>query len=109
MAAGTDINGPAVLNFHRDCRCNPGACKCCCYQEVTVQDGAGSPLGGIIEKFWVCIPNYGVGHLQPGFEPQPDIVYICNLNGPDRPPSPTTKVKSFALHLFGKVSRPIVA
>ena len=65
MAAGTDINGPAVLSFHRDCRCMPGACKCCCYQEVTVQDGAGTPLGGIIEKFWYCVPNYGV-YSSPG-------------------------------------------
>ena len=37
--------------------------------------------------------NQGSGHLQPGFRPEPKIVYIWGLNGPDRPRSPCEKVE----------------
>ncbi len=33
--------------------------------------------------------NQGLGHLQPGFRPDPEIVYIWGLNGPDRLPKPS--------------------
>ncbi len=47
--------------------------------------------------------NNGSGHLQPGSRPEPEIFYIWGLNGSDRPPNPSNKVKGFALHLFGGV------
>jgi hypothetical protein len=37
--------------------------------------------------------NKGFGHRQPGFRPKPEIVDFCNLNGPNRPPSPSRKVE----------------
>ncbi len=37
--------------------------------------------------------NQGSGHLQPGFRPEPKIVYIWGLIGPDRPPNPAKKVE----------------
>jgi len=72
MALGTDINGPTFLAFERPFRCHPGACKCCCYQQVMVADGAGTALGGIIEKFWYCVPTYSVYKSTPS-EPEYDL------------------------------------
>merc|ERR1712196_494393 len=60
MALGTDINGPTFLSFERPCRCMPGSCKCCCFQEVMVSDAAGTSVGGMVEKMWFCVPNYNV-------------------------------------------------
>ncbi len=51
--------------------------------------------------------NQGSGHLQPGFRPEPKIVYFWGLNGPDRLPNPSKKVEGEALHLFGGVWRSI--
>lgn len=58
MAEGADINGPTFLEFERPFRCMPGACKCCCFQEVMVSDGNKASLGGIREVCWYCVPNY---------------------------------------------------
>ncbi len=46
--------------------------------------------------------NLYSGLMQPGFRPQPKIVYIGGLNGPDRPPNFSKKVEGEALHLFGR-------
>ncbi len=43
--------------------------------------------------------NQGSGHLQAGFKPKPEIVYILVLNGPDRPPQTSKQVEDEALHL----------
>ncbi len=51
--------------------------------------------------------NQGSGLLQPGFRPEPEIVYIWGLNRPDRPPNPFKKVEGFALHLFERVWMPV--
>jgi len=51
---------PALLNFYRPYRCHKSPCKCCCYQEVQVSDGAGHFLGGIKEQFWCCVPKYTI-------------------------------------------------
>ena len=45
--------------------------------------------------------NQGPGHLQPGFRPEPKIVYIWGLSGPDRPPNPSKKVGGLAPHMWG--------
>merc|ERR1711924_452516 len=59
MAAGTDINGPAILTFERPFRCAANNCKCCCYQEVAVLDGNGGvDMGKATEKCWYCVPNF---------------------------------------------------
>ncbi len=35
--------------------------------------------------------NQGSGHVQPGFRPEPEIVYIWGLSGRDRLPNPSTR------------------
>ncbi len=42
-----------------------------------------------------------------GVRPEPKIVYIWGLNGPDGPPTPSKKMEGVALHLFGRLWRPL--
>ncbi len=51
--------------------------------------------------------NQGSGRLQPGFRPEPKIVYISGLNGHDRPPDPSKKLEDVALHHFWRVWKPV--
>jgi len=66
MVMGTQVgakdeevaNMPTVYNFHRTYACQRGPCKCCCYQQVDVQDANGADLGMIKEMFYYCVPHY---------------------------------------------------
>ena len=49
---------PALYNFHRQYACQAGNCKCCCFQQVDVEDGAGKSLGMVKEQFYWCIPTF---------------------------------------------------
>jgi len=60
MSTTTNIADAALLMFERPFRCNVGACKCCCYQEVMVTDPAGAVLGGVREQYWYCVPYYEI-------------------------------------------------
>lgn len=65
LHASENDQQPALLNFYRPYRCHKGPCKCCCYQEVQVSDGAGHFLGGIKEQYWCCVPKFTVyDHLE---------------------------------------------
>jgi len=59
---GADINTirsfPVLYHFHRTYACPTGCAKCCCYQQVDVQDGNGTPLGMVKESCWYCLPTY---------------------------------------------------
>jgi hypothetical protein len=59
--------------------------------------GPESGLPGRPEGRFRCMPDSSPAN----------IVYIWGLNGPDRPPNSSKKVKGFALHLSGRVWKPI--
>jgi hypothetical protein len=56
MKVTEEGSGAEVLAMHRPMACNAGACKCCCYQTMTMTTG-GRALGKIEELCWVCIPR----------------------------------------------------
>eukprot|EP00656_Telonema_subtile_P040855 TRINITY_DN4593_c0_g1_i4.p1 TRINITY_DN4593_c0_g1~~TRINITY_DN4593_c0_g1_i4.p1 ORF type:complete len:490 (+),score=85.74 TRINITY_DN4593_c0_g1_i4:150-1619(+) len=49
-----------IVSFAKPCRCCTMPCKCCCYREVVTYNSAGTKLGGTREKFWCCVPSFGV-------------------------------------------------
>jgi hypothetical protein len=54
-------SGGKIHSFHeRPFRCHTGSCKCCCFQEIETKDANGAVIGGVIEDFWWCVPNYKV-------------------------------------------------
>lgn len=61
VSLGGQRGGQELLKIHRDVKCAPGPCKCCCYQEVDVSSSASSKqLGVVREDFYCCIPTYKV-------------------------------------------------
>jgi len=46
-----------MITIDRPCRCSIGCCKCCCYQEISVNSG-GQVLGTLKEDFWLCVPAF---------------------------------------------------
>jgi hypothetical protein len=48
----------AMYYFHRPLRCQPGLCKCCCYQEVSVETGVRHAIGGVREGYYYCMPRF---------------------------------------------------
>eukprot|EP00284_Hemiselmis_tepida_P012541 CAMPEP_0174928860 /NCGR_PEP_ID=MMETSP1355-20121228/26493_1 /TAXON_ID=464990 /ORGANISM="Hemiselmis tepida, Strain CCMP443" /LENGTH=254 /DNA_ID=CAMNT_0016175039 /DNA_START=26 /DNA_END=790 /DNA_ORIENTATION=- len=53
--------GPPVSIHERICALPPGACKCCCYQEVIHKDPTGVPIGSTKEMFYFCpVPKFQV-------------------------------------------------
>eukprot|EP00584_Thalassiosira_punctigera_P011552 CAMPEP_0172569782 /NCGR_PEP_ID=MMETSP1067-20121228/124964_1 /TAXON_ID=265564 ORGANISM="Thalassiosira punctigera, Strain Tpunct2005C2" /NCGR_SAMPLE_ID=MMETSP1067 /ASSEMBLY_ACC=CAM_ASM_000444 /LENGTH=252 /DNA_ID=CAMNT_0013361699 /DNA_START=54 /DNA_END=812 /DNA_ORIENTATION=+ len=46
-----------LLAVDRPCRCAPGGCKCCCYQEATFSSG-GQGVGSIKEQCFCCVPRF---------------------------------------------------
>lgn len=51
---GTDTE---LLSMDRPFRCPVGACKCCCYQTMSMTSG-GQPIGRIDEKCFCCVPRF---------------------------------------------------
>jgi len=47
-----------MYHFHRPLRCQPGYCKCCCYQEVSVETGVRHAIGGVREGYYYCLPTF---------------------------------------------------
>jgi len=56
---GAPGGSPLTYN-ERFFRCPAGNCKCCCYQEIQVRDGANAPVGAIVEDMWFCVPMFKV-------------------------------------------------
>lgn len=52
--------GQHFVQYNREVLCLPGACKCCCYQELVAQNGQGVPLGSTKETCYCCIPTFDV-------------------------------------------------
>ena len=46
-----------MITIDRPCRCSIGCCKCCCYQEISVNSG-GQVLGTLKEDCWYCVPAF---------------------------------------------------
>mmetsp|Transcript_14693 Transcript_14693/g.30957 ORF Transcript_14693/g.30957 Transcript_14693/m.30957 type:complete len:253 (-) Transcript_14693:148-906(-) len=46
-----------LLSIDRPCACPVGACKCCCYQTMTVTSG-GQPMGSVKEQCYCCVPRF---------------------------------------------------
>lgn len=45
-----------IMSMHRPFGCPAGACKCCCYNTMTMSAN-GRALGSIEEQCWVCVPR----------------------------------------------------
>lgn len=61
LSLGQQAGGPPILDMHRDLKCAPGPCKCCCYQQLDVSSAvSGQPLGNITEQFYCCVPRYHI-------------------------------------------------
>jgi hypothetical protein len=48
-----------LLTIDRPLACEACACKCCCYQSLTVSSG-GVALGGVKETCYYCVPSFKV-------------------------------------------------
>lgn len=48
-----------MITVERPFRCAPGACKCCCYQEMTIKSGE-QELGYVKETCYYCVPSFYV-------------------------------------------------
>jgi hypothetical protein len=48
-----------LIHIDRPFRCAAGACKCCCYQTMSVSSG-GQLLGAVTEQCYYCVPSYKV-------------------------------------------------
>ncbi|KAL7487032.1 hypothetical protein ACHAW6_012628 [Cyclotella cf. meneghiniana] len=46
-----------LLSMDRPCACCVGACKCCCYQKMSVTS-AGQNIGSIEEQCFCCVPRF---------------------------------------------------
>lgn len=61
MSVGAEPGGAVVAVYERPLACHVGACKCCCFQEIFVNDGAtGGQVGSVKESCWMCIPQFNV-------------------------------------------------
>jgi len=46
-----------MITIERPFQCCLSCCKCCCYQEISVNSG-GQVLGTLKENFWLCVPAF---------------------------------------------------
>lgn len=53
---GNGDDGAEIFSMHRPMACNAGPCKCCCFQEMTM-NADGKALGKIEEQFYCCVPR----------------------------------------------------
>lgn len=61
VSSGGAAGGPQIAKFVRPCRFGAGPAKCCCYQEVEVQDPAsGQSAGTVVEQCWYCVPMFDI-------------------------------------------------
>ena len=57
--SGNDASGKMVVSYERPCRVQMLPMKCCCSQELTVNDAiTGGSLGRIVEDFYYCVPRF---------------------------------------------------
>jgi hypothetical protein len=60
-----------LLAVDRPLRCCQMACKCCCFQEISVASG-GAALGTVMETSYCCIPTFKV------FDPAGEELYLIH-------------------------------
>ncbi len=48
------------LNIVRPVACAASPCKCCCFQSITTTSPDGQLFGSVVEKSWVCVPEFAV-------------------------------------------------
>jgi hypothetical protein len=65
MSSGPTAGGVPIATYERPLRCAAQNCKCCCYQEIFVNDAAtGQRLGSVTETFYICVPTFQMKDAQ---------------------------------------------
>ncbi|GMI21271.1 hypothetical protein TrRE_jg13118 [Triparma retinervis] len=49
-----------IMTVTRPFKCAVSACKCCCYQEVSISTPSSPHLGRVVERCWYCVPRFVV-------------------------------------------------
>lgn len=60
VTLGSQAGGEKIMAYDRPFRCVPGACKCCCYQEMIYTNQDNQVIGRTIEGYWYCIPQFHI-------------------------------------------------